>query len=96
MNVDIEKIKEFGSVNAKALYVLLGAIVLGILSARGADTPAGSGITIDEWLNILLSAMGLGYGTWAITNGKKKTAVDTSGSADSQVSQTGADGRHGL
>lgn len=78
MRIDPEKIKEFGSVNAKALYVLLGAIVTGLLSARGSETPAGAGVTIDEWLNIVLCAMGLGYGTWAITNGKKKTSVDVS------------------
>lgn len=40
--------------------------------AGSADSPAGSGVTRDEWVRVLVSAAVAGFGVWLVPNGDGK------------------------
>ena len=53
---------------AKALAAgLLGAYAVYQIG-RGAESPAGVGLSFDEWVNVISTAITVGFGTWFVPN----------------------------
>jgi hypothetical protein len=55
---------------AKAIAACLVAGYAVYQIATGASSPAGAGITVDEWISIAMTALAAGAATWAIPNAK--------------------------
>mgnify|MGYP003579740016 CR=1 FL=1 len=62
---------------AKAATALLLAAYTGYQAARLGSSPAGEGVTVDEWIGIGVTALTLGFGVWFLpnTNAPTTTAV---------------------
>ena len=41
-------------------------------AAKGETTVAGAGVTFDEWVGIVSSALVVAFGVWAVPNGPAK------------------------
>lgn len=79
---------------AKAATALLGSIGLGYWQARGADTPGGSAITGQEWQDLIVVAVMLTFGVWAVPNVARKPEVDTAIPLDVSSSHDANQGSH--
>lgn len=60
------------------------AVVAGLISgyaiyqvAKGAASPAGVGITFDEWVGIASTGIFVAVGTWAVPNAKSSIKTET-------------------
>ena len=53
---------------AKAIMALLGTAFGLYMAAKGADTPAGVGITSDEWITIIITSLLTGGVVWGVPN----------------------------
>lgn len=53
---------------AKAATALLLAAYTGYQSARLGSSPGGEGVTVDEWVGIVVTALMLGFGVWFVPN----------------------------
>jgi NO-binding membrane sensor protein with MHYT domain len=56
---------------AKAAAAFLLAAYTGYQAARLASSPAGEGVTVDEWIGLAVTAVTLGFGVWAVPNAAK-------------------------
>ena len=55
---------------AKAVAALLVSAYGYYQSAKGVDTPGGSGVTGDEWIDIVVNSLLVGFAVWGIPNAK--------------------------
>lgn len=53
---------------SKAITAFLGSLIVGYYQARTADSVAGSGITIDEWLDMIAMALAVTLGVYGVPN----------------------------
>ena len=53
---------------AKAIFAALGAAYAVYQITTGDNSPAGGGITQQEWMSIIMSGLFVGGGVWAVPN----------------------------
>jgi hypothetical protein len=66
---------------AKALTALIvtGAGTLQLAMTQGSD--GGTGVTANEWVNIVANAVVAGFAVWAIPNGYENVKVAVTGTS---------------
>jgi hypothetical protein len=53
---------------AKAATAFLLTAYTGYQSARLGSSPAGEGVSVDEWVGIIVTGLLVGFGVWAVPN----------------------------
>lgn len=53
---------------AKAIMAALVAAYAMYQVATGADSAGGAGVTVNEWVNVVISTLVSGVGVWAVPN----------------------------
>lgn len=56
---------------AKAAVALLLAAYASYQAARLGSSPGGEGVTVDEWISTIVTAVTLGFGVWFVPNDDK-------------------------
>jgi len=62
---------------AKAVAALLVSAFGLYQAAKGIDTPAGAGVTSDEWQNIVFTSLLTGFAVWGVPNAVKMLPGNT-------------------
>ena len=60
---------------AKAITAALGTAYALYQLARGVDSPAAAGITMDEWVGIAVTGAIIGFGVWLVPNETNPTTL---------------------
>jgi hypothetical protein len=53
---------------AKAATAFLLTAYTGYQAARLGTSPAGEGVSLDEWVGIVVTGLLVGFGVWAVPN----------------------------
>lgn len=64
----IPETKRIAGEYAKTVLIVVGLLLVGVQHSRGANTDGGAAVTLDEWLDIFLTVLTLGFGVWAVPN----------------------------